>query len=105
MKHTANEWQQSERGGMSEWITIAAGSLSVAVLGVLGWVAKVLTNLPNDYMPRDQVNSRFEKVEQKFHDDMEAAESRSDKRFDRLEHNLDEGFRRVLDKLDGKADK
>lgn len=93
---------------MNEIFLWLLGVIGAGVLAILGWVANVLTRLPVEYVPRSQVNERFEKIQAHMDEslrsmerDMEAAEVRSDKRFDRVDANLE----RILNKLDGKADK
>ena len=93
---------------MSELFLWGLGLLGTAVLATLGWVAKVLTQLPVNYVPRDQVNERFSKIQEQFEAsikamerDMEASEARSEKRFDRIDAYLE----RIVNKLDAKADK
>ena len=79
----------------------AAGIISTATLGVLGWVANVLINLPREYVTRAEIDKRLSDFKQDVHADMIAQEDRTEKRFDRLEAFLV----RIEEKIDRKQDK
>lgn len=84
--------------GWTEWVlTIVAG----VITGTLIYMGKVLNDLPERFVPRPQVNERFEALEARIHDDMISQERRTDKQLDKLDQKLD----RILDKLENKADK
>jgi len=78
-----------------------ATGIMTALIGVTGWILRTVANLPADYVPRTQVNSRFDQLKAEIHEDMTKQEDRTEKRFDRLEAYLV----RIESKLDGKADK
>ena len=82
----------------SDWVLGVVGS--IITLTVI-WTGRAIMALPNDYMPRAQINSRFEALEARLHEDMVSQELRTDKQLDKLDRKLDQ----ILDKLDGKADK
>ena len=86
---------------MPEWMQWAAGIISTATLGVLGWVANVLVSLPREYVTRKEIDQRIADLEQRVHLDMVAQENRSEKRFDRIEAFLV----RIEEKIDRKQDK
>jgi hypothetical protein len=84
--------------GWTEWVLGIAGS--VIVLSIM-YMGKVLNDLPERFMPRPQINQRFEALEARLHEDMVSQERRTDKQLDKLDAKLDQ----IIDKLDGKADK
>jgi len=86
---------------MQEWMAWTATGIMTALIGVTGWILRTVANLPADYVPRTQVNSRFDQLKAEIHEDMTKQEDRTEKRFDRLEAYLV----RIESKLDGKADK
>lgn len=93
---------------MADWLGwIVAGALT-AILGVLAWFARAVISLPTEYMPRDQINKRFDDLRQYLHDELKSSETHSqdrfaqqDKRFDALEAKSD----RIIEMLGGKADR
>ena len=82
----------------SDWVLGVVGS--IITLTVI-WTGRAIMALPNDYMPRAQVNDRFEKLEARIHEDMSGQERRTDKQLDKLDSKLDQ----IIAKLDSKADK
>lgn len=82
----------------SDWVLGVIGS--IIALTVI-WTGRAIMALPADYMPRTQINSRFEALEARLHKDMVSQERRTDKQLDKLDAKLDQ----ILDKLDNKADK
>jgi len=86
---------------MQEWMAWTATGIMTAITGVTAWLLKTIANLPADYVPRSQINNRFDQIKAEIHADMEKQDDRTEKRFDRLEAYLV----RIESKLDGKADK
>jgi len=86
---------------MQEWMAWTATGIMTALIGVTGWILRTVANLPADYVPRDQINSRFDAVKREIHDDLKAQDDRNEKRFDRFEAYLV----RIESKIDAKADK
>lgn len=88
-----------------DWTEWTLGIVGATIVGSLIWVAKILAGLPREYIPRSQVDRRFRDLEQRIHNDMSSQDIRNEKRLDKLEHAMAQGFQRVIDKLDMKADK
>ena len=86
---------------MDEWLGWVLAIVGAAAVGVATWVGRTLTKLPLEYVPRDQLNSRFESIRAEMRDDTQTLEKRNDKRFDSIDGKLD----RILDKMDTKVDK
>ena len=86
---------------MDEWLGWALAGIFTMLIGIVGWAGRTLTKLPVEYVPREQINSRFESIREEMRDDNQALERRNDKRFDSIDGKLD----RILDKVDRKADK
>ena len=82
----------------SDWVLGVVGS--IIALTVI-WTGRAIMALPTDYMPRAQINSRFEALEARLHEDMVSQERRTDKQLDKLDAKLDQ----IIAKLDGKVDK
>ena len=82
----------------TDWVLGVVGSV---IVGTVIWMGRIISTLPAEYMPRDQINSRFEALEARLHNDMVDQERRTDKQLDKLDRKLDQ----ILDKLDGKADR
>jgi len=57
---------------MQEWMAWTATGIMTALIGVTGWILRTVANLPADYVPRDQINSRFDAVKREIHDDLKA---------------------------------
>ena len=86
---------------MGEWVGWTLAGVSTMLIGVVSWAGRILTRMPLEYVPRDQVNARFESIRAEMKEDTHKLEQRSDKRFDSVDGKLD----RILDRLDRKADK
>ena len=84
--------------GWTEWVLTIVGGV---ITGTVIYMGKVISELPERFVPRPQVNARFEALEARLHEDMLSQERRTDKQLDKLDGKLDQ----ILSKLDGKADK
>lgn len=83
---------------LTEWFIWVAG---IVFATVVAWIGKVMVGLPKEYMPRYQIEQKFSNFEKRMHDDLNRQEVRAEKRFDKI----DEALIKIMDKLDGKADK
>ena len=84
-----------------DWIDWVLGVIGSIIAFTVIWTGRAIMALPKDYMPRSQINSRFEALEYRLHEDMMSQERRTDKQLDKLDGKLDQ----ILNKLDSKADK
>ena len=84
--------------GWTDWVL---GIVGTVIAGTVIWMGRVISTLPQDYVPRSQMNMRFEAIEARIHEDMSNQERRTDKQLDKLDSKLDQ----IIAKLDSKADK
>lgn len=83
---------------LTEWFVWVFG---IVFAGVITYIGRVMVTLPKEYMPRYQIEQKFSNFEKRIHDDLNRQEIRAEKRFDKI----DEALMKIMDKLDGKADK
>lgn len=86
----------------AEWVL---GIVATAVAAKFIWFIRLINQLPVQYVPRAQLQERLASLESRFIDDLKSQEARVERRFNRLETQIDTGFQRVMDKIEGKADK
>lgn len=93
---------------MPEWVGWTVGGIVAGVLGAISWVLHTLTKLPIVYVPRDQLNARFEALKFEMHRDIREQEGRMDKRFEGLESSIiqvHQKLDRLLERIEQKADR
>ena len=83
------------------WIEWVLGIIASIITGTVIYMGRLFAELPKEYMPRDQIERRFEDLEARIHTDMASQDRRNEKHFDRLYAKVDE----VLQELKSKADK
>lgn len=83
------------------WIEWALGIVSAILVLAVGAISKAIINLPVNYVPRDQADTRFSELEGRLTDQIRAQEARQDGRFDRIDRALE----KIDHKLDAKVDK
>ena len=86
---------------MTSWTEWVLGTVAAALAGAVVWVARIVSDLPQAYVPRPQVDARFRELEERLQAQLAAQESRSDRQFDKLDRKLDQ----IIVLLDRKADK
>ena len=82
----------------TEWLLL---TISGSIVAMGGWMAKTLGSLPQAFVPRSQIDARFQSLESRIDRDLSAQDARTDKRFDQVDAKLD----RILERIDMKADK
>lgn len=90
----------------NDWAAIGlVVTLIVAWIGTLhkrmSGISDPLTSLPNDFVPRQQIDKRFAELERRWESEFKRLEGRSEKQFDQVNAKLD----RIMDLLQHKADK
>lgn len=82
------------------WIEWVLGIVAAVIAGTVIYMGKLFSDLPKEYMPRDQIESRFRDLEGRIHLDMIAQDQRTEKHFDRLYAKLDEIHAEMKQKAD-----
>ena len=83
--------------GWIEWVLTIVGGV---ITGTVIYMGKVISSLGTEYMPRDQINERFEKLEARIHNDMGGQDRRNEKQFDRLWQKMDDMHTDIKAKAD-----
>ena len=83
--------------GWIEWVLTIVGGV---ITGTVIYMGKVISSLGTEYMPRDQINERFEKLEARIHNDMGDQDRRNEKQFDRLWQKMDDMHTDIKAKAD-----
>jgi chaperonin cofactor prefoldin len=86
---------------MAEVLNWFLGIAATVIGGTIIYMGKLFSDLPKEYMPRKQIDQKFEDLERRIHNDMGDQDRRNEKQFDRLYNKLDE----MHSELKSKADK
>lgn len=79
------------------WFLGIAGTV---IAGTVIYMGKLFADLPKEYMPRAQIDARFDDLERRIHNDMADQDRRNERQFDRLYKKLDEIHAELKDKAD-----
>lgn len=100
-----------EIGDVLIWILGIAGTI---VAGTVIYMGKVISDLPNAFVPRSQIDKRFRDLEERMHADsehlyesMQHTERRTDRQLDKLDVKLDQAHAKLdlmFEKISSKAD-
>lgn len=97
------------------WVEVAQTAIAAAALAAAAWFARRIINLPEDYVPRQELNDELAALKGRIDSDFEAQAKRSDERadalnsrFDQTDRYLIEAMRRIdhlTEAVGGKADR
>ena len=82
------------------WIDWLLGIFGTIIAGSVIYMGKLLSEWPKVYMPRDQIERRFQDLESRIHNDMADQDRRNEKHFDRLWQKMDDMHNDIKAKAD-----
>lgn len=86
----------------------AIGIVAAAIMGWLGKITHMLTNLAEHYVPRNEINRRFDKITGEFVRDLREHEEREQRCFDKIDARFDQSDKKldtIIRELARKADR